>query len=111
MQYRLHEAVRQRLLKAPRVALQVCDSLTVIGDRDKAAQKIITDTLFQSKRCAVFSVSDNFDQEYSIKRIAEFERNYETIKRCGIDEVYCVIVGAIMAEKVSRHFDKIGTMR
>ena len=108
MQYRLNAAVHQRLLKAPRVALEVCDSWNVNKcEKSKSeAHEVISDTIFRSKRCVVFSISEDFDPAYCRSQISEFEKHYDAMKMYGVDDVYCILVGSasrlrpIITEKV-----------
>ena len=51
-----------------------------------------TEDYFDNKRVVLFSLPGAFTPTCSSKQLPGFEKNYNTIKNLGIDEVYCVSV-------------------
>ena len=51
-----------------------------------------TEDYFDNKRVVLFSLPGAFTPTCSSKQLPGFEKEYDTIKNLGIDEVYCVSV-------------------
>jgi peroxiredoxin len=51
-----------------------------------------TDDFFKGKRVVLFSLPGAFTPTCSSQQLPEFVKNYETIKKLGIDEIYCCAV-------------------
>ena len=49
-----------------------------------------TDDFFKGKRVVLFSLPGAFTPTCSSQQLPGFVKNYETIKKLGIDEVYCL---------------------
>ena len=53
---------------------------------------IDTTDIFKDKRVVIFRLPGAFTPTCSSKQLPGFEKEYNTIKNLGIDEVYCVSV-------------------
>jgi len=55
-------------------------------------QDVTTDDFFKNKRVVVFSLPGAFTPVCSTQQVPGFESNYDRIRNCGVDEVYCLSV-------------------
>ena len=55
-------------------------------------QDVTSDEYFKGKRVVVFSLPGAFTPTCSTYQVPGFEQNYDRIRNCGIDEVYCISV-------------------
>ena len=53
---------------------------------------ITSQDVFAKKRCVVFAIPGAFTPICSSQHLPGYEKYYDDIKRCGIDEVYCISV-------------------
>lgn len=49
-----------------------------------------SDDFFKGKRVVLFSLPGAFTPTCSSTHLPGYEKNYEDIKACGVDEVYCM---------------------
>ena len=54
--------------------------------------EVNTDELFKKKRIIIFSLPGAFTPVCSEKQLPGFEKNYDKLKKMGIDEIYCISV-------------------
>ncbi len=74
------------------------------GDNPYRWQDVASDTLFAGKRIAVFSLPGAFTPVCSGSQCPDYERQYDAIRACGIDEVYCVSVNdAFVMHQWAKH--------
>ena len=77
---------------------------SVGGDNPYRRQDISTDDIFAGKRIAVFSLPGAFTPVCSNSQCPDYERQYDEIRACGIDEVYCISVNdAFVMFQWARH--------
>lgn len=62
------------------------------GDNPYRWQDVSTDDVFAGKRIAVFSLPGAFTPVCSGSQCPDYERQYQALRDCGIDDVYCVSV-------------------
>jgi thioredoxin-dependent peroxiredoxin len=62
------------------------------GDNPYRWQDVGSDEIFGGKRIAVFSLPGAFTPVCTGSQCPDYERQYEELKACGIDEVYCISV-------------------
>ena len=62
------------------------------GDNPYRWQDVTSDEYFKNKRVVVFSLPGAFTPTCSTYQVPGFEQNYDRIRNCGIDEVYCISV-------------------
>ena len=55
-------------------------------------QDVTSDDYFKGKRVVVFSLPGAFTPVCSTQQVPGYESNYDRIRNCGIDEVYCISV-------------------
>lgn len=55
-------------------------------------QDVTSDDYFKNKRVVVFSLPGAFTPTCSTYQVPGFEQNYDRIRNCGIDEIYCISV-------------------
>jgi peroxiredoxin len=55
-------------------------------------QDVTSDDYFKGKRVVVFSLPGAFTPTCSTYQVPGFEQNYDRIRNCGIDEIYCISV-------------------
>jgi thioredoxin-dependent peroxiredoxin len=53
---------------------------------------VTSSDLFKGKRCVVFSLPGAFTPTCSSTHLPGYEKNYESIKAMGVDEIYCLSV-------------------
>ena len=86
----------KRDLKIPKVTFRVRigDEVETDGGCAIGGQWInkTTDDFFKGKRVVLFSLPGAFTPTCSSLQLPGFEKEYEGIKKMGIDEVYCVSV-------------------
>ena len=86
----------KRDLKIPKVTFRVRtgDEVETDGGCAIGGQWInkTTDDFFKGKRVVLFSLPGAFTPTCSSLQLPGFEKEYEHIKKMGIDEVYCVSV-------------------
>ena len=62
------------------------------GDNPYDWKDVTTDDLFKGKRAVVFCLPGAFTPTCSTTHLPGYEANYEAIKACGVDEIYCLSV-------------------
>jgi thioredoxin-dependent peroxiredoxin len=62
------------------------------GENPFAWKDVTTADLFKNKRCVLFALPGAFTPTCSSAHLPEYQKLYEEIKACGIDEVYCLSV-------------------
>ena len=62
------------------------------GENPFAWKDVTTAHLFRGKRCVLFSLPGAFTPTCSSTHLPGYEKHYEDIKACGIDEIYCLSV-------------------
>lgn len=62
------------------------------GDNPFQWKDISTDDLFKGKRAVVFCLPGAFNPVGSISHLPGYLERYDAIKKCGIDDVYCLSV-------------------
>jgi peroxiredoxin len=62
------------------------------GDNPFDWKDVSTTDLFKGKRSVVFCLPGAFTPTCSSTHVPGYERHYEAIKSCGIDEIYCLSV-------------------
>jgi len=62
------------------------------GDNPYRWQDVSSEEIFAGRRLAVFSLPGAFTPVCSTSQCPDYERQYRTLRACGIDEVYCVAV-------------------
>ena len=55
-------------------------------------QDVTSDDYFKGRRVVVFSLPGAFTPVCSTQQVPGYESNYDRIRNCGIDEVYCISV-------------------
>lgn len=65
---------------------------SVGGDNPFRWEEVSSDALFAGKRVVVFSLPGAFTPTCSNEQCPAFERQYDEIRRLGVDEVYCIAV-------------------
>lgn len=65
---------------------------SVEGDNPYRWQDVSTDDVFAGKRIAVFSLPGAFTPVCSGSQCPDYERQFDEIRNCGIDDVYCISV-------------------
>lgn len=78
---------------APKVKLQCRkrDS-TVKGPNKFCWNEVNTKELYQDRRIIIFALPGAFTPTCSTTHLPGFEKNYDKIRRLGIDEIYCLSV-------------------
>jgi len=67
--------------------------ITQIGGDNPFDWKDVTSAdLFKGKRVVIFSLPGAFTPTCSTTHLPGYESNYEAIKACGVDEIYCLSV-------------------
>ena len=86
----------KRDLKIPKVTFRVRigDEVETDGGCAIGGQWInkTTDDFFKDKRVVLFSLPGAFTPTCSSQQLPGFEKEYDAIKKMGIDEIYCVSV-------------------
>ena len=62
------------------------------GDNPYRWQDVSTDDVFANKRIAVFSLPGAFTPVCSGSQCPDYERQYDELRNCGVDDVYCISV-------------------
>lgn len=62
------------------------------GENPFTWKDVTTDALFKSKRCVVFALPGAFTPTCSSTHLPGYEKHYDEIKACGVDEIYCLSV-------------------
>jgi thioredoxin-dependent peroxiredoxin len=62
------------------------------GDNPFDWKDVTTDDLFKGKRAVIFCLPGAFTPTCSTTHLPGYEANYEAIKACGVDEIYCLSV-------------------
>lgn len=65
---------------------------SVGGSNPYRWQDMTTDDFFKNKRVVVFSLPGAFTPTCSTYQVPGFEANYDKIRNCNVDEVYCLSV-------------------
>jgi peroxiredoxin len=79
--------------EAPRVRLQCRKrDLTVKGPNKYCWNQVYTRDLYENKRIIIFGLPGAFTPTCSTTHLPEYEKNYDKIKKLGIDEIYCLSV-------------------
>jgi peroxiredoxin len=65
---------------------------SISGSNPFRWQDTTTDDYFKNKRVVVFSLPGAFTPTCSTYQVPGFEKNYDRIRNCGVDEVYCISV-------------------
>ena len=69
-------------------------------------QDVTSDDYFKGKRVVVFSLPGAFTPVCSTQQVPGYESNYDRIRNCGIDEVYCISVNdAFVMNAWKKHQD------
>ena len=62
------------------------------GDNPYRWEDVTSDAIFASRRIAVFSLPGAFTPVCTGSQCPDYERQYEELRRCGVDDVYCISV-------------------
>jgi thioredoxin-dependent peroxiredoxin len=62
------------------------------GDNPYRWQDVGSDEIFGGKRIAVFSLPGAFTPVCSGSQCPDYERQYQSLRDCGVDDVYCISV-------------------
>jgi thioredoxin-dependent peroxiredoxin len=62
------------------------------GDNPYDWKDVTSSDLFKGKRAVVFCLPGAFTPTCSATHLPGYEKHYEAIKACGIDEIYCLSV-------------------
>jgi thioredoxin-dependent peroxiredoxin len=62
------------------------------GDNPYRWQDVGSDEIFGGKRIAVFSLPGAFTPVCSGSQCPDYERQYQSLRDCGVDDVYCTSV-------------------
>ena len=62
------------------------------GENPFKWKDVTSESLFKGKRCVVFALPGAFTPTCSSTHLPGYEKHYDEIKKCGIDEVYCLSV-------------------
>jgi thioredoxin-dependent peroxiredoxin len=62
------------------------------GDNPYRWEDVSSDDIFANKRIAVFSLPGAFTPVCSGSQCPDYERQYQDIRNCGVDDVYCISV-------------------
>jgi thioredoxin-dependent peroxiredoxin len=62
------------------------------GENPFKWKDVSAESLFKSKRCVVFALPGAFTPTCSSTHLPGYEKHYDEIKQCGIDEIYCLSV-------------------
>mmetsp|Transcript_55580 Transcript_55580/g.113605 ORF Transcript_55580/g.113605 Transcript_55580/m.113605 type:complete len:198 (-) Transcript_55580:36-629(-) len=62
------------------------------GDNPFTWKDVSTDDICKGKRIVIFSLPGAFTPTCSSTHLPGYEKNYEAIKGCGVDEIYCLSV-------------------
>jgi len=62
------------------------------GDNPFTWKDVTTDHIFKGKRVVVFALPGAFTPTCSSTHLPGYEKNYDAIKACGVDEIYCLSV-------------------
>ena len=69
-------------------------------------QDVTTAELFANKRAAVFSLPGAFTPTCSTEQCPAYERQYEDLRKAGLDEIYCISVNdAFVMYQWGRHLN------
>tara|TARA_B110001469_G_C9581493_1_gene288423 strand:- start:429 stop:1049 length:621 start_codon:yes stop_codon:yes gene_type:complete len=78
---------------APKVKLQCRkQDSTVKGPNKFCWNEVNTKELYQDRRIIIFALPGAFTPTCSTTHLPGFEKNYDKIRRLGIDEIYCLSV-------------------
>jgi thioredoxin-dependent peroxiredoxin len=66
--------------------------LSVGGENPYVWKDVTTEHLFKDKRCVLFGIPGAFTPTCSSTHLPGYQRLYEKITACGIDEIYCLSV-------------------
>tara|TARA_Y100001937_G_scaffold127057_1_gene198084 strand:+ start:600 stop:1109 length:510 start_codon:yes stop_codon:yes gene_type:complete len=69
-------------------------------------KEVDTEEIFSDKKIIILAVPGAFTSEKSDKQVQEYENAYETLKKKGIDEVFCTSVNDTFV--MNAWFEKIG---
>ena len=69
-------------------------------------KEVDTEEIFSDKKIIILAVPGAFTSEKSDKQVQEYENAYETLKKNGIDEVFCTSVNDTFV--MNAWFEKIG---
>jgi peroxiredoxin len=64
----------------------------IAGDNPYRWQDVASEEIFSGKHIAVFSLPGAFTPVCSGSQCPDYERQYQELRECGIDEVYCISV-------------------
>lgn len=62
------------------------------GDNPYRWQDVTSDAIFANRRIAVFSLPGAFTPVCTGSQCPDYERQYQEIRGCGVDDVYCISV-------------------
>lgn len=62
------------------------------GENPFKWKDVTSEDIFKGKRCVVFALPGAFTPTCSSTHLPGYEKHYEEIKACGVDEVYCLSV-------------------
>ena len=62
------------------------------GENPFTWKDVKTADLFKGKRCVLFALPGAFTPTCSSTHVPGYEKHYDEIKACGIDEIYCLSV-------------------
>ena len=62
------------------------------GDNPFTWKDVKTEDLMKGKRVVLFALPGAFTPTCSSTHLPGYEKHYEAIKACGIDEIYCLSV-------------------
>jgi peroxiredoxin len=62
------------------------------GDNPFTWKDVTTEDLMKGKRVVVFALPGAFTPTCSSTHLPGYEEHYESIKACGVDEIYCLSV-------------------
>jgi len=78
---------------APKVILEVRKrDNNVKGDNKFSWSKLDTNEMYKNKRIIIFALPGAFTPTCSNTHLPGYEKNYNKIKKLGIDEIYCLSV-------------------
>ena len=62
------------------------------GENPFKWKDVSSEELFKGKRCVLFALPGAFTPTCSSTHLPGYEKHYDEIKACGVDEVYCLSV-------------------
>eukprot|EP00961_Rhodomonas_salina_P003001 41171-Rhodomonas_salina.3 len=65
---------------------------SIPGDNPFTWKDVTTEDIFSGKRVVVFSLPGAFTPTCSSTHLPGYQGDYEAIKACGVDEIYCLSV-------------------